>query len=48
MPDYIGLFSDMVERGHDMTDMPWSDWQTIASTMLFEFDIENLDGVTIQ
>ena len=48
MPDYIGLFCGMIENGHDMSDMVWSEWQEIAADMLFGFNPEDLDGVIIQ
>ena len=48
MPDYIELFCDMLERGHDMTDVSWDTWQELAAEMLFGFDPEDLDGVVMQ
>jgi hypothetical protein len=48
MPDYITMFCAQVDHGTDMTDLPWDLWQDIAAKMLFGFDHEELDGVTIQ
>ena len=48
MPDYIELFCGMIERGHDMTGVNWSEWQEIAAEILFNFQPEDLDGVIIQ
>ena len=48
MPDYIEMFCGMVDHGTDMTDLPWALWQDIAANMLFSYDPEDLDGVTLQ
>ena len=48
MPDYIEMFCGMVDYGTDMTDLPWELWQDIAANMLFSYDPDDLDGVTIQ
>ena len=48
MPDYVDMFCSMVDRGHDMADLDWSVWQELAAEMLFSYDPEELDGVTLQ